>query len=446
MRWRNGKRMIVPIEVNERISRRIKASRNDLPKQDGMCATFLDVGDCAIKSSHRIPQGRRPCNQSVPSVPSEPIRHSDASLAGELMNFRTAAKPALSNKTSDAWATGTSANARMSGWLNYSYQHASVANDWRVPVTSSYAPLTGIAYSVEISDPDDAGPIAARRITTDVNYVPARILVRSEGFGPKGAIKRLEMMVTTTGADIKTPGAITLAGSPINLDLGNSARVDYSGVDMASPAQPPVSGIAVTAGNEGTAQTAIDGLHSDSQVLPHAAGTITDSNSADFLRSADAARAFLNAMRANASTNSRLFSTEAAAVTAGGLGTTTSPKFTFIDNYSGSAVDLGSGHQGSGLLIVTGDLVTNGNTDFEGVILVLGKGNITRSGGGDGVIRGTIMVANFDPNGAFGTGFGAPSFSISGGGTSTVGYDSAWVKKALDTLGISIKGVREYHQ
>ena len=151
-------------------------------------------------------------------------------------------------------------------------------------------------------------------------------------------------------------------------------------------------------------------------------------------------------MRANASTAGRLFSTKAQAVAAGGLGTTTSPKFTFIDNYSsGIAVDLGSNHQGSGLLIVTGDLDTNGNTDFEGIILVLGKGKMTRSGGGNGVIRGSIMVVKFDPNGAAGDGFGAPSFSINGGGNSTVGYDSAWVKKALDTLGLSILGVREYH-
>jgi Tfp pilus assembly protein PilX len=370
----------------------------------------------------------------------------DASLSGTLMNFRAAVKPSLSDKTSDAWATGSSATARMSGWLNYSYQNPSVANDWRVPLTSSYSPLTGIAYKVEISDPDDPGAIATRQITTNAAYVPTRILIKSEGYGPKGAIKRIEMIVTSTGADLKTPGTIAMAGSPVHLDLGSSAVVSYSGIDLSNPPQSSLPAIAVLPGNEGMAQTAIDAMKRDGQVSPDTAGTITASNSPSFLQSADAARSFLNVMRANATSVGRSFSTKAEAIAAGGLGTTSSPKFTFIDNYSGTAVDLGAGHQGSGLLIVTGDLATNGNTDFEGIILVLGKGNVTRSGGGNGVIRGTIMVANFDPNGAFGTGFGAPSFSIAGGGNSTVGYDSAWIKKALDTLGISVVGVREYHQ
>jgi len=366
-----------------------------------------------------------------------------SSLAGTTMNFRTAAHPALSNKTSDSWATGTSAKSRMSGWLNYSYQNGS---DWRVPLTADYSPRTGIAYKIDISDPDDVGPIASRKITTQASYVPTRILVRAEGYGPKGAVKRLEMIVTSAGADIRTPGAITMAGGPINLDLGNSAVVSYTGNDMGSPAQSPVAAVAVTSGQQAAAQTVINGMKDASQVQPNTPAIISPTNSAGFLQSADAARSFLNTMKLTASGLGRLFSTQAAAAAStGGLGTTTSPKMTVIDNYSGPAADIGNGHAGSGLLIVTGDLETHGNTSFEGIILVLGKGNVSRSGGGNGLIRGTIMIANFDPNGAFGTGFGTPSFSINGGGNSTVGYDSAWIRRALDVLGIAIVGVREYH-
>jgi hypothetical protein len=250
------------------------------------------------------------------------------------------------------------------------------------------------------------------------------------------------MVVTNVGIDVKVPGAITLAGGPISIDLGNSAVVSYTGNDMAVPPKPAVSAVAVSPGNEAAAQAAIDAMKSPTQVSPNSAGTITSTNGAAFLQSADVARTFLNTMRAIATENGRLFSTQAAA---GSLGTTTSPKLTFIDNYNGAAVDLGPGHQGSGLLIVTGDLTTRGNTDFEGLILVLGRGTVSRNGGGSGVIRGSIIVANFDPNGAAGTPFGSSSFSINGGGNSTVGYDSQWINKALDTLGISIVGVREYH-
>jgi hypothetical protein len=369
----------------------------------------------------------------------------DASLPnGTKINFRTAALPRLSNKTSDAWATGTSATARLSGWLNYSYQNA--ANDWRVPLTASYAPRTGIAYRIEISDPDDPGPIAARRITTDATYVPTRLLIRSEGFGPKGAIKRLEMVVTNAAPDIKVPGAVTLTGSPINFDLGDSATTETTGVDMGTPPEPDKSAIAVASGNEATAQTVIDGLQNPSQVGGNPTATITAANSATFLQSADAARTFLREMRAIAENAGRLFSNKAGADAAGGLGTVALPKFTFIDNYSsGTPVSLGPNHQGSGLLIVTGNLEMQGSTDFEGVILVMGTGNVLKSGAGNGVIRGSIIVANFDPIGAVGTPFGGPTYIVDGGGNSTVGYDSEWIRKAIATLGLSILGIREYH-
>jgi Tfp pilus assembly protein PilX len=387
----------------------------------------------------------------------------DSSLTGTKMNFRNAANPPTANKTSDPWRTGTAAQSRLSGWLNYSYQNPSDANDWRVPVTSSYAPLTGIAYKVTITDPDDPGPIATRKITTNPGYRPSRLLIKSEGYGPKGAVKRLEMIARYSAFDLVTPGAITLAGgATATLSLGSSNANCYSGADHASSPQSGVAAVAISSGNLAIAQMAINSINGDpgstapspcssgAQVAPCAALALIDSNTPSFLQSADAARAFLAERRKEASDTNRLFPTKAAAITAGGLGTTIVPKFTFIDNYGtsttpGPTVDLGSNHQGSGLLIVTGNLDTNGNTDFEGVILVLGRGNITRSGGGNGTIKGTIIVANFDPNGAPGDPFGAPAFSISGGGNSCIQYDSSWVEQALAATGVHIMGVREYH-
>ena len=387
----------------------------------------------------------------------------DATLTGTTMTFRTALIPALSNRTSDALATGPAATARLSGWLNYSYQNPSAATDWRVPLTASYAPRTGIAFKVEVSDPDDPGPLATRKITTDPLYQPERVLVQSEGYGPKGAIKRLEMVVNRSAIDFDTPGTITLAGgSSIGLALGHSAANCYTGTDQATNPGPDIPAVTVSSQNLATAQTAINNLNNDpgstapdpcsvnSQLQPCAAGALTAANTPGFLASADAARAFLAVMRSQASDMGRLFSTKAQAVTAGGLGTTSNPKFTFIDNYGsgttyGPTVDLGSNHQGTGLLVVTGNLDTNGNTDFEGIILVLGRGTVSRSGGGNGRIKGTIIVANFDPNGAPGDPFGRPSFSINGGGNSCVQYDSSWVRRALDATGLGVIGIREYH-
>jgi hypothetical protein len=90
----------------------------------------------------------------------------------------------------------------------------------------------------------------------------------------------------------------------------------------------------------------------------------------------------------------------------------------------------------------------SGNANFNGIILVLGEGAMTRNGGGNGDILGAIVVAKFDrtwppeendeehP-------FLAPTFQTSGGGNSTVQYDSVKVANALKVLGIRPLGVQE---
>jgi hypothetical protein len=81
-----------------------------------------------------------------------------------------------------------------------------------------------------------------------------------------------------------------------------------------------------------------------------------------------------------------------------------------------------------------------GNTDFRGVILVLGKGQVIRNGGGNGDILGGITIAAFNRTAG---GFTAPTFNTNGGGTSTIQYDSSALTTALGS-GTSVTGVREF--
>jgi hypothetical protein len=85
---------------------------------------------------------------------------------------------------------------------------------------------------------------------------------------------------------------------------------------------------------------------------------------------------------------------------------------------------------GSGLLIVTGDLIMKGTPSFSGLILVLGKGRVFRSGGGTGKLLGAIAVARFDTTTGATSGFTAPTFDFSGGGGMTMQYDSLAVENA----------------
>jgi hypothetical protein len=95
---------------------------------------------------------------------------------------------------------------------------------------------------------------------------------------------------------------------------------------------------------------------------------------------------------------------------------------------------------GSGILLVTGTLTMNGNPSFNGLILVIGKGNIVKNGGGNGTLDGALLVANLYsdpptyshliPSGAP----GIPSIAWNGGGNATVQYDSCWISFLSQSL------------
>ena len=81
-----------------------------------------------------------------------------------------------------------------------------------------------------------------------------------------------------------------------------------------------------------------------------------------------------------------------------------------------------------------------GNTNFKGVILVLGGGTVVRNGGGNGEILGGLTIAKFNRTSG---GFLAPSFHTNGGGTSNIQYDSTALGKSLASA-MNVSGVLEF--
>jgi hypothetical protein len=101
---------------------------------------------------------------------------------------------------------------------------------------------------------------------------------------------------------------------------------------------------------------------------------------------------------------------------------------------------------GSGILLIEGNASFSGRPNYNGIILVVGKGNVTMSGGGNGVIDGAMLVANlYDvgghliPSGAP----GAPLIDFSGGGNMTIQYDSCWVAAMNQSSPYKSLGIRE---
>src|SRR5215468_1791059 len=272
----------------------------------------------------------------------------DASMpAGTQISFRNAVTLATSNL-----ATDTTTAPRLSAWLTYNYTPTGATNPDRVSMTPSYAPTTGLAYSVQVIDPDNI-PVA--------NGEPNRLLFRVTGYGPKGAVKNLELIVSRSNFDYE-PKCVVCArsaddGTPVTFSPGDSASKFYSGQDSSGGGTIPAFG-ATTA-----ADTAVElaAATKNTYTTPVAA-TISNPSLPSWMQSADGARAFLADQKANAIMQGRYFTSFS-----GFSGTAAAPVFTFVD---GDCTLDG----GAGLLIVTGNLVMNGNPNFNGLILVLGAG------------------------------------------------------------------------
>jgi len=278
---------------------------------------------------------------------------------------------------------------------------------------------------------------------------PRRVLVRTTGYGPKGAVKRLEMLLNQYVFDFDAPAVLTMRGaddcSAPTFDTGSSGAKNYSGVDNAgAEAQLPtfaVSGCNLTQADSGISKhNTIDDPelgYLDIGSVP--SGTTVSTlpvQTPDFLKTANNTRAALNDLQAAAKSLGRYFTP----ATTGGSVTvsdsnTTPEGITFVDgdcNLDG----------GSGLLVVTGNLTMSGNPNFSGVILVLGNGSVNRNGGGNGNVYGALVVAAVDRNGT--GGFTAPYFNTNGGGNSTMQYDSLAVSRAMVAAGTTVGGIREY--
>lgn len=294
---------------------------------------------------------------------------------------------------------------------------------------------------------------------------PGRLIVKVVGYGPRGASKNLQMMVSRFGIDYDPPATFVVRGagndstSASTIAIGSSANYAYSGVDNAGGQALPAFLVTTTPDytNLSTLKsnnpTALQGdptgfipnlqqvtMPSGVTVLPKWLQTTSDP--------VFGARAFVSRLRTAAQqqfhgcsggTNSscdRYFNTSAgdAGPTDFGAGTTDG-LFTFVD---GDASLPSAG--GKGLLVVTGTLSLNGSQTFDGLVLVLGGGVLDRSGGGNGSSLGAFVVAKYNSTGDF----LAPTFTSSGSGTSWLQLDRNKVKTALRLGGIPVLSVSEF--
>jgi len=263
---------------------------------------------------------------------------------------------------------------------------------------------------------------------------PNRLTARITGFGPRAAQKQIQMLLARFAFDFSPVSAITLRsaddGSVASFSAGNSAVYKYSGFDNAAGQDLPAFGVTSTPDYNYATGLSLPG----SQVMgsPAAIQKVDIPNLPVWLQTADAARSLVIGMRTVATNNNRYFTT---ATPPTDFGTPSQPQLTFIDG-DGALPPV----SGAGLLVVTGALTVDGSAVFDGLILVLGEGQLIRSGGGNGNTLGSILVARFGNSGDF----LAPTFNSNGSGNSSIQYDSSWVRRALASPGPRVMAIGEF--
>jgi hypothetical protein len=304
----------------------------------------------------------------------------------------------------------------------------------------------------DIMDPDNYLVKALK--CADATYKPDRLRIRVKGFGVRDSMKNMEVVVDRYTLDYPVDSVITgrnQSGSSMSFILGDSTVTTISGQDIDSG--KTIAAVAVDNADYQSVNNVIDGCDPDGSncgngpnVTPEDPTVLESDNTPSFLETVAKTREFLygsEGMEQVARNEGRYFTSGPAAIaSAEGLGAN-SPDgvFTFVD---GDLI-IGPGEpSGQGLLIVTGNLTLKGDFQWNGIILVLGQGNVIREGGGHGDIFGALFIAKFNKTGADTDLFQSPTVNTNGGGSSNIQYSSTYVDMAKAVGGHAVKGVREY--
>jgi len=290
-----------------------------------------------------------------------------------------------------------------------------------IPIYSNVT-IGNSSYTVYITNDADDG-------VTNVNDTNDRITITSFGYGPSSSLSVVQGIIKKPEISFSSPAPIVLLGPGVQqFEPGNSNSFFINGNDTAGGESVP----AIIVSNEQAKQTVENGceprcdqIQGAGQVIPSVAadpGAISQAG----LDSIENLRNILKIMKAHAdftSTSDPGFH----------LGTEDNPSVVFIDgSFDSISVDSKSGH---GILVVTDTLTFRGDFTYNGVILVVGRGNFIRYGAGTGTINGSIIVADIDgldgiPLNADDA-FEPARFFTAGGGDSKINYNSDLINNPL---------------
>lgn len=262
---------------------------------------------------------------------------------------------------------------------------------------------------------------------------PLRLLVRSTGYGPRGAQKQLEAVVQKNFFNgLGAPATLTLIGSTSGFYFndGSSQNVTYSGDDIVTNIIIPPVGT-TNLQNLAGVTAKFDGKTDVIGTPSNVAGELPF-----WLQSTKNLDDTIKSLRNVAESSGRVFPNSLYSSPPNFGNNANASGITFVDG------DVSLSGAGGGILVCTGKLTLNGGVDFKGLIIVTGAGGIDRKGGGNGLLQGNTVIAPYNP-GNLAAGFLGPKYDISGGGTSEMRYNSSSIANGLTAVSNFVLGVAE---
>ncbi|HUR98080.1 MAG TPA: hypothetical protein VMZ26_08465 [Pyrinomonadaceae bacterium] len=250
---------------------------------------------------------------------------------------------------------------------------------------------------------------------------PQRLLIKSTGYGPGGARKKLEAIIQKSVIPMVPPAAGILMNGPNAVFDNGNGRPSYNGCDPDHPTVcVPSIGVSYPGSLPNVTPPTVrynppQGCPSCPNPYPPPA--VVGEDLPDWQKTPALLDQQINWWRTNTPTSSIIANN--GNLNTGQFGTLgTGRGMTFCDG------NCSISGEGGGILIVRGKLTTIGGVSFRGMIIVVGTEGILRNGNGgaDDQIIGAIIVAPYiltpAPNGTWLT----PHFHVNGGGTSNVTY------------------------
>jgi hypothetical protein len=239
---------------------------------------------------------------------------------------------------------------------------------------------------------------------------PYRLKVEATGYGPNNSRKKLEAIIQRNYLnDLNSTGAISMIGPNAFFRVGTSSRMEIDGGAYPS----------ITVSDQAGLDT-VTGSHTNGTMLPPP--EIQGNDIPDWQQSPADLDAFVQRLRQRAQNNGRYFN---------GTAPTNFGSFTDGDGltFCEGSCSMSGNMSGGGILVVTGTFTTSGNPRFNGLVLAIGRyvspenpGGVVRSGGGNELFQGNIVIAPYDPNN-LAAGWEQPRYDQSGGPGDTVNSD-----------------------